>query len=218
MDLILRFKWKYGLVSAKIKSYAYITTYYHSEFMKHSAIVCILLVFLCIAMITAGCTSSKTPVTTEQTPAPASSGAGSATAAPVPTTTPCPDKLVWDGSWDSRYLGMAGNHDLGTAWTKYKDRAYGDEASAKMTQTCWDVEGTFIDKGIKCEATLRGTVVKNTFSGTWSASTLCGTKAQNGKFFLTMAADNQSWLGDFYSAGQDPSLYPPNWAGRKPVK
>jgi hypothetical protein len=41
---------------------------------------------------------------------------------------------------------MAGNHDLSTAWTKYKDRAYGDEATAKMTQTCWDVEGIFIDK------------------------------------------------------------------------
>ena len=141
---------------------------------------------------------------------------GSVTTAPAAQTTPaCPDKLVWDGAWDSRYLGMAGNHDLSTAWTKYKDRAYGDEASAKMTQTCWDVEGTFIDKGIKCEATFKGAIVKNTLSGTWSASTMCGTKAQDGKFSLTMAADNQSWLGDFYSAGQDPSLFPPNWAGRR---
>ena len=73
---------------------------------------------------------------------------------------------------------MAGNHDLSTAWTKYKDRAYGDEASAKMTQTCWDVEGTFTDKGIKCEATFKGTIVKNALSGIWSASTMCGTKAQ----------------------------------------
>ena len=184
--------------------------------MKHSAIVCIFLVFLCITMIAAGCTSSKTPATAEQTSAPASSGAGSATAVPVPTTTPCPDKLVWDGSC---YLGMAGNHGRGTAWTKYKDRAYGDEASAKMTQTCWDVEGTFIDKGIKCEATFKGTIVRNTLSGTWSSSSMCGTKSEDGrKFSLTMAADNQTWLGDFYSAGQDPSLFPPNWAGRKPVK
>jgi hypothetical protein len=44
---------------------------------------------------------------------------------------------------------------------------------------------------------------------------MCGTKAQDGKFSLTMAADNKSWLGDFYSAGQDPTLFPPNWAGRR---
>lgn len=62
------------------------------------------------------------------------------------TTPACPHKLVWDGARDTHYLSMAGNHDLSTAWTKYKDRAYGDEATAKMTQTCWDVEGIFIDK------------------------------------------------------------------------
>jgi hypothetical protein len=175
--------------------------------MKNPSVLCILFVALCIAMAVAGCTSSKST---------ASSVSPSVTAAPAAQVTPaCPDKLVWDGAWDSRYLGMAGNHDLSTAWTKYKDRAYGDEASAKMTQTCWDVEGTFTDKGIKCEATFKGTIVKNVLSGIWSASTMCGTKAQDGKFSLTMAADNQSWLGDFYSAGQDPSLYPPNWAGRK---
>jgi hypothetical protein len=176
--------------------------------MKISGVLSILLVCLCIAVFAAGCTSSKTPAAAT---APASSGS-----APAVSTTPaCPDKLVWDGAWDSRYLGMAGNHDLSTAWTKYKDRAYGDEASAKMTQTCWDVEGTFTDKGIKCEAIFKGAIVKNTLSGTWSASTMCGTKAQDGKFSLTIAADNQSWLGDFYSAGQDPSLFPPNWAGRR---
>jgi len=183
------------------------------ESMKSPGVWCVLPMCLCIALVVAGCTSSKGPaaVTTPQ-----SSGSAPVTSAPAAQTTPtCPDKLVWDGAWDSRYLGMAGNHDLSTAWTKYKDRAYGDEASAKMTQTCWDVEGTFIDKGIKCEATFKGAIVKNTLSGTWSASTMCGTKAQDGKFSLTMAADNQSWLGDFYSAGQDPSLYPPNWAGRK---
>ena len=64
---------------------------------------------------------------------------------------------------------MAGNHDLGTAWTKYKDRAYG-ECPVNMTQTCWDVEGTFVDKGIKCEATFKGKVEKNILSGTWSSA------------------------------------------------
>jgi hypothetical protein len=179
--------------------------------MKGSGILWVVLACLCIAVCVTGCTSTKASTPGAATAAPTAQGA-----AIVPPTTPaCPDKLVWDGSWDSRYLGMAGNHDLSTAWTKYTDRAYGDEASVKMTQTCWDVTGTFIDKGIKCEATFKGTVVKNTLSGTWSASTMCGTKAQDGKFSLTMVADNKSWLGDFYSAGQDPSLYPPNWAGRR---
>jgi len=190
--------------------------------MKGSGFLCVALVCLCIAVFAAGCTSSKTPATTEQTSVPASSGAGSgagSAAAPVPTPIPCPDKLVWDGAWDSSYLGMAGNHDLSTAWTKYPNRRYGDEAPVKMTQTCWDVEGTVIDKGIKCEATFRGKVVKNTLSGTWSSSTMCATKSEDGrKFSLSMAADNQSWLGDFYSEGQDPSVSPSNWAGRKPLK
>jgi hypothetical protein len=198
---------KNGIFYIAIRSHGFYSCLLKNGYMKIPGFYCILIGFLCIAIAAAGCTSSKGP---------AAATSGSVTSAPAAQTTPaCPDKLVWDGSWDSRYLGMAGNHDLSTAWTKYKDRAYGDEASAKMTQTCWDVEGTFTDKGIKCEATFKGSVVKNTLSGTWSASTMCGTKAENGKIFLTMAADNQSWLGDFYSAGQDPSLFPPNWAGRR---
>ena len=179
--------------------------------MKIPGVMCILILCLCFAMIAAGCTSSKgtAAIVTSQSSGPAA----------VTTTPACPEKLVWDGEWDSRYLGMAGNHDLSTAWTKYKDSAYGELVLVKMTQTCWDVEGTFVDKGIKCDATFTGKVEKNTLSGTWSSATMCGTKSESGrKFSLTMAADNKSWLGDFYSDGQDPSKYPPNWAGRRPVK
>jgi hypothetical protein len=179
--------------------------------MNHPRVFCILAVLLCIALAFAGCTSSKgpAPLTTSQ----------AASAAAVTTTPACPDKLVWDGEWQSSMLGMAGNHDLSTAWTKYKDRPYGDVAMMTMKQTCWDVEAELVMTGIKCDATFKGTVDKNVLSGTWSAPTMCNTKSETGrKFSLTMAADNQSWLGDMYSDGQDPSKFPPNWAGRRPVK
>jgi hypothetical protein len=109
---------------------------------------------------------------------------------------------------------MAGNHDLSNAFTRYSDRIYGDKAIVKMTQTCWDVEGTLSMPG-KCEATFKGTVDKNTLSGTWSGSKLCSKSEDNRKFSLTMAADNKSWLGDLYDAAFDPAKFPSNWAGRR---
>lgn len=175
--------------------------------MKNPAIVCVLLTCFCIALLAAGCTSSS--------PA-AGTGSAATTSAPSASTTPaCPDKLVWDGAWDSREMGMAGNHDLGTAWTKYKDRAYGDEAIVTMAQKCWDVEGTLSVKGTKCEATFKGTIDKNVLSGTWSGSAVCSKGTDNRRFSLTMAADNKSWLGDIYDSSQDPAVFPPNWAGRR---
>jgi hypothetical protein len=182
--------------------------------MKTPGVWCILLVCLCIAVAVAGCTSSKAPAPATT---PQSSVSAAVTAAPVAQATPsCPDKLVWDGSWDSRELGMAGNHDLGTAWTKYKDRAYGDETVVKMTQTCWDVEGTMFVKGVNCTAAFKGSVDRNVLSGTWSSLPGTCSKSQDGrKFALTMAADNQSFLGDIYDATSNPDNYPPNWAGRR---
>jgi hypothetical protein len=182
--------------------------------MKTPGIWCVLLICLCIVMSVAGCTSSKGPaaVTPSQ-----SSGSATITTTPAAQTTPaCPDKLVWDGAWDSRSLGMAGNHDLSTAWTKYKDRAYGDETSVKMTQSCWDVEGTLFIKGQNCSATFKGAVDKNVLSGTWLSAPNTCSKSQDGrKFSLTMEADNKSWLGDLYDSLSNPDLYPPNWAGRR---
>lgn len=181
--------------------------------MKISGFWCILLVCLGIAIVTAGCTSSKGPAAT------ITESSGSAPVPAAQTTPACPDKLVWDGEWQTAFLGMAGNHDLSTAWTKYKDTPYGYVSNMTMKQTCWDVETTLHYPNIKCEATLKGTIEKNVLSGTWSASTMCETKSEEGrKFSLTMAADNKSWLGDFYSDGQDPSKFPPNLAGRRPVK
>lgn len=179
--------------------------------MKISGVWYILLLGLCLALVTAGCTSSK-PAITE--PA-ATAAPGTAAATPAGLTTPaCPDKLVWDGAWDSAELDMAGNHDLSNAFTRYSDRIYGDKAIVKMTQTCWDVEGTLSMPG-KCEATFKGTVDKNVLSGTWSGSKLCSKSEDNRKFSLTMAADNKSWLGDLYDAAFDPAKFPSNWAGRR---
>jgi hypothetical protein len=110
---------------------------------------------------------------------------------------------------------MAGNHDLGTAWTKYKDRPYGDVSKITMKQSCWDVETSMSYKNVKCEATFKGTVDKNVLSGTWSGSPGCSKGMEERRFSLTMAADNQSWVGDIYDSMTDPSLYPPNWAGRR---
>ena len=176
--------------------------------MDQPRVFWILAVFLCITLAFAGCTSSKGP-------APQSPGSIVA-----PATTPaCPDTLVWDGEWQTAWLGMAGNHDLSTAWTKYKDSTYGYVSTMTMKQTCWDVETTLNYPTLQCVATMKGTIEGNVLSGTWSAPTMCSTKSETGrKFSLTMAADNKSFLGDFYSDGQDPSKFPPNLAGRRPVK
>jgi hypothetical protein len=110
---------------------------------------------------------------------------------------------------------MAGNHDLSTAYTKYKDRVYGDQTTVTMSQKCRDVTGSMALPGIKCELTMAGTVEKNTLTGTWSGSPTCSKGTDDRRFSLTMTADNKSWLGDLYDASQDPSKFPPNWAGRR---
>jgi hypothetical protein len=178
--------------------------------MKNPGVWCILLVCLCFAMIAAGCTSSKGPaaVVTSDSSGPAA----------VTTTPACPDKLVWDGEWQISWLSMAGNHDLGTAWTKYKDRPYGDVSKITMKQTCWDVETSMSYPNVKCDATFKGTIEKNVLSGTWSGSPGCSKGMVDRRFSLTMATDNMSWVGDIYDSSLDPSKFPPNWAGRRPVK
>jgi len=180
--------------------------------IKRSGIVCLLLAALCIALFTAGCTSSQP---TPPASAPTSTTSTASTPVAVATTPACPDKLVWNGAWESAELGMAGNHDLSTAWTKYTDRVYGDPAPVKMTQTCWDVTGSTTIKGVNCSLTFSGTVTGNMLAGTWTGSPAFS-KVQDGrKFSLAMAADNKSWLGDLYDSTQDPSKFPPNWAGRR---
>jgi hypothetical protein len=192
-----------------IKSSPFLFLMIFIKIMKHSGIVCVLLVVLCITLVSAGCTSAPA------TPAsPASTPAASAPVAAV-TTPACPDPLVWDGIWDSASLGMAGNHDLSTAYTKYTDRVYGDQTTVTMSQKCRDVTGSMGFRGTKCNLTFAGTIENNTLSGTWSGSPTCSKGMDDRRFSLAMAADNKSWLGDLYDSSMDPSKFPPNWAGRR---
>jgi len=175
--------------------------------MKISDYSLFFLLCVCTAIALTGCTSSSPKAAPSVSAAPAG---------PVVQTTPaCPDKLVWDGEWQMSWLSMAGNHDLSTAWTKYKDRPYGDVSTITMKQTCWNVETSMSYPGVKCDATFQGTIENNVLSGTWSGSPACSKSMDDRRFSLTMAADNRSWLGDIYDSATDPSKFPPNWAGRR---
>jgi len=200
--------------------------------MKISKCTILLLAFAFIAMFAAGCTSSQ-PATTPSAPAataaPAAPAATAAPAAatPAPSTTPeCPDKLVWDGNWDTRWMGYAGNHDIRTiadgqegqpdSWNGINAPPATD---VKLTQTCWDVTGTVaFGTDPVCMGTVTGKIDKNHLTGTWKSS---GCEAEegstDGKIYLTMAADNQSWTGKIIGTKwlDYCSDCPPNWAGRK---
>lgn len=201
--------------------------------MKFPKCVVLLLAFACIALFAAGCTSS-TPATTPSAPAataaPAAPQAAVTTAAPAPSTTPeCPDKYetgVWDYSWDTRWMGYASNHDIRTiadgqegepdSWNGINAPPATD---VKLTQKCWDVTGTVaFGTDPVCMGTVTGKIEKNQLTGTWKSS---GCEAEDGssdgKFFLTMAADNQSWTGKIIGTKWLDwcSDCPPNWAGRR---
>jgi len=200
--------------------------------MKISKCTILLLAFAFIAMFAAGCTSSQ-PATTPSAPAATAAPAAPATTAapaaatPAPSTTPeCPDKLVWDGNWDTRWMGYAGNHDIRTiadgqegqpdSWNGINAPPATD---VKLTQTCWDVTGTVaFGTDPVCMGTVTGKIDKNHLTGTWKSS---GCEAEegstDGKIYLTMAADNQSWTGKIIGTKwlDYCSDCPPNWAGRK---
>lgn len=200
--------------------------------MKFSKCVVLLLALACIAMFVAGCTTSAPPATSPAVSAatPVSQGQAAAPASVAPSTTPaCPDaneKGVWDYSWDTRWMGYAGNHDI-----RYiADGKEGEpdswnginappETMVKLTQKCWDVTGTvaFATDPV-CTGTVTGKIEKNQLTGTWKTSG-CEPEdgSTDGKFYLTMAADNRSWTGKFIGTKWLDwcSDCPPNWAGRR---
>ena len=181
----------------------------------------ILLAFACIAILVAGCTTTTTignpaPAQTAVPAAPAATPvaqAPAATAAPVAvaTTPACPDKEVLTGSWDSREVGYSSNHDVREAgvWTD------AGPVPVTLSQKCWDVTGTFSIGD--CPGTLTGKIEKNVFSGKFDLRCTNPSDSKSGLFLATMAADNQSFMGEMY----DPSIYgpeagfPPSWWAKK---
>jgi hypothetical protein len=183
----------------------------------------ILLALVCIALFIAGCTTTTTignPSAVQTAnpaqaaaAAPAAAGTVAQTAAPVAaaTTPACPDKEVLTGSWDSREVGYASNHDVREAgvWTD------AGPVPVTLTQKCWDVTGTYKDGD--CDGTLTGKIEKNVFTGTWKTKCTNTADSSAGAFIVTMAADNQSFMGEMYNpAGYGPEAgFPPSWWAKK---
>jgi len=194
--------------------------------MRLSRCIVLLLALAVIAMLTAGCTSSQ-PATPPTAPA---ATAAVAVATSAPSTTPeCPDKYekgVWDYPWDTRWMGYAGNHDIRViadgeegqpdSWNGINAPPATD---LKLTQKCWDVTGTVsFAMDPVCTGTVNGKIEKNKLFGTWKTSG-CEPEdgSSDGKFSLTMAADNKSWTGKLIGTKWLDwcSDCPPNWAGRR---
>lgn len=190
--------------------------------MNFSRSIVLLLALACMALLFSGCTTTTT--TTIGTPAPtqasvaapattAAAGTASQTAAPVAavTTPACPDKEVLTGTWDSREVGYASNHDVREAGV-WQDT---DPVPVTLTQKCWDVTGTFMRGG--CQGTLTGKIEKNVFAGKYSETCTTSVDSSDGTFLVTMAADNQSFMGAMYqTGGYGPANgFPPSWWAKK---
>jgi len=187
----------------------------------------ILLALACIAILVAGCTTTTTignpapgqtsaPAAPAATPA-AQAPAAAATAAPVAaaTTPSCPDKEVLTGSWDSREVGYASNHDVREAGV-WEDAG---PVPVTLTQKCWDVTGTYTQGD--CQGSLTGKIEKNVFSGTYSSACTTTPDSSSGTFAVTMAADNQSFMGSMYKSCEGcygpANGFPPSWWAKKTV-
>jgi len=193
----------------------------------------LLVAILLVAILAAGCTTTTTignPVPGQaatQAPAqaaaaaPAAAGTVSHAGALVATaTTPeCPDKYekgVWDGNWDTRWVSES--HDIapdpnypGYPWSGQDSPG---ATPVVMTQKCRDVTGTYIPGGATAGsgtiiAKIEGNQLKGSYKTVWAAGEEYGT------FTLTMAVDNQSWVG--YAKSHDRGDYndPNNWVGRR---
>ena len=190
-----------------------------------------LLALACIALFVAGCTTTTTignpapgqaatqaPAAPAAAAPPTAAGTVAYAAAPVAaaTTSACPDKLVWDGAWDTRWVSES--HDIapdpnypGYPWSGQDSPG---ATPVQLTQKCRDVTGTYVPGGATAgsgtiTAKIEGNQLKGSYKTVWAASDEYGT------FTLTMAADNQSWVG--YAKSHDRGDYndPNNWVGKR---
>lgn len=198
--------------------------------MKSASPAILLFALVCIALLVAGCSTTTTttfgnPTATQaatpasapavQAPAAAAPAAAAGTTAhaavPAATTTSCPDKEVLTGSWDTREVGYAANHDASdpNVWTDYSPQPM------TLTQKCWDVTGTYTVGS--CPGTITGKIEKNVFTGRFAHKCTTDVDSDDGTFSATMAADNQSFIGAWYRTGVYGPEYnfPPSWIGRK---
>jgi hypothetical protein len=173
-----------------------------------------------MALLFAGCTTTTTTTignpTTAQTAAPAAPAAAGTAAQPAApaaaaTTPACPDKEVLTGSWDSREVGYASNHDVREAGV-WEDAG---PVPVTLTQKCWDATGTFTHGD--CPGTLTGKIEKNVFSGKFAYTCTNAADSADGTFSATMAADNQSFMGAWYKTGLygPENNFPPSWLAKK---
>jgi hypothetical protein len=186
----------------------------------------ILIALAFIAIFVAGCTTTTTTTfgnptaiqtaalaSTPAAVAPAAAGTSAHGAAPAVavTTSSCPDKEVLTGSWDTREVGYAANHDASdpNVWTDYSPMP------VTLTQKCWDVTGTYTTGS--CPGTITGQIEKNVFTGKFAHKCTTDIDSDDGTFRATMAADNQSFIGAWYRTGVYGPEYnfPPSWIGRK---
>ena len=183
-----------------------------------------------LAVLIGGCTSSK-PAATPSTGVTQAAQPAATTSAPVApsSTLACPDanqKGIWDGTWDTRWMGYASNHDITSisftpdgspdSWNGINSPP---PTEVKMTQKCWDVTGTInfaLDP--PCSGTLTGTIDKNQLSGSWKTGGCQPEEGStDGKFAINMAPDNKTWTGKIIGKKWLDwcTNCPPNWAGKK---
>ena len=199
--------------------------------MKFEPYSLLLVAIFLVAILGAGCTTTTTigapaPAQTATAAAQVSAAAVAATTAPaasaapvVSTTQACPDKNVWDGKWDTRWVSEG--HDIapdpnypGYPWSGQDSPG---ATPVVLTQNCWDITGTYIPGGATMgsgtiTAKIEGNQLKGNYKTVWTSGS---SNDEYGTFTLTMAADNQSWVG--YAKSHDRGDYqdPNNWVGRK---
>jgi len=174
------------------------------ELKRNSLLLVAIFLFVILA---AGCTTT----TTIGTPSPVQTAQPAAAPVTATTAPSCPDKEVLTGSWDSREVGYASNHDVRETgvWTD------ASPVPVTLTQKCWDVTGTYAIGD--CPGTLTGKIEKNVFSGKFALQCTNTADSKSGLFTVTMAADNQSFMGEMYDPNNfgPEAGFPPSWWAKK---